>query len=228
MYNTLRRDCMAKFVFLLLLLICLLSGCGGVDVNLKSEKEETEQYIIDVKTAQIKGLSDEIFQEKINNDFMSANENLIKSFKERFSANDNKVDSLKSEPIIYYGKNTISIVNNIREFTGGAYEILSRKTVVIDLNRSEELTLSDLFVDDKWRDFINRKLSEIADNDSEKYSVLWEKPVIMSDQGFYINGASLVIYYPPYELSYYARGFVDFSIPLSELEGYIKSDYYEN
>lgn len=227
MHNTLRRDFMVKFVFLLLLL-CLLSGCGGIKVDLKSVKEETEQYKIDVKTAQVKGLSNEIFQEKINNDFASNNENLIKSFKERFSDSDNKIDSLKSEPIIYYGKNTMSIVNNIHEFTGGAYEILSRKTVVIDLNRNEELTLSDLFIDDKWRNFINRKLSEIADNDNEKYSVLWEKPVIMSDQGFYINGASLVIYYPPYELSYYARGFIDFTIPLSELEGYIKTDYYEN
>lgn len=218
---------MVKIVLLIILMV-LLTSCGGVGITEKSVKEETQQYTINVKTAQLKGLSDDMFQESINNGFLSDNEKLIQSFKERISENDNKIDTLNSQPIAYRGKNTISIVNNVNEFTGGAHEILSRRAVTIDLSSNKELTLADLFIDDKWRTFVNCKLSEMVEKDSEKYSVLWEKPVIMSDQGFYIDGASLVIYYPPYELSYYARGFVDFAIPLSELEGYIKTEYCEN
>ena len=60
-----------------------------------------------------------------------------------------------------------------------------------------------------------------------EYADIWEQPVIGEEQNecFYLTDDGLVIYYPPYELSYYARGFVEFVIPYSELYGYLKPEY---
>ena len=60
-----------------------------------------------------------------------------------------------------------------------------------------------------------------------EYSDLWEKPIITDAQNeyFYFNDKGIVIFYPPYELSYYARGFVEFVIPYEDLYGYLKPEY---
>ena len=42
---------------------------------------------------------------------------------------------------------------------------------------------------------------------------------------FYFTDKGIVIFYPPYELSYYSRGFVDFTIDYEDLYGYIKPEY---
>ena len=70
---------------------------------------------------------------------------------------------------------------------------------------------------------INERMSE----HSEEYQELWEKPEIKPEHqtDFYLDGDSLVIFFQPYELSYYARGFVEFPLPLDELAGYMKEEY---
>ena len=69
-------------------------------------------------------------------------------------------------------------------------------------------------------------LGELKENKPEEYGELWQKPEIKKNQDFYITDDDLVIYYQPYELSYYARGFIEFPIRLIELKGYLKEDYY--
>ncbi|MBQ3471379.1 MAG: DUF3298 domain-containing protein [Clostridia bacterium] len=70
---------------------------------------------------------------------------------------------------------------------------------------------------------INEQVAEHPD----EYAELWEKPVIKdtSQTNFYIEDGKLVLYYQPYDLSYYARGFVEFRLPLKELSGYLKEEY---
>ena len=46
----------------------------------------------------------------------------------------------------------------------------------------------------------------------------------LSEQ-FYLNGKNIVIVYPPYELSYYERGFVEIPLDLESMSGYLKPEY---
>ena len=59
------------------------------------------------------------------------------------------------------------------------------------------------------------------------YSELWEEPHITADNKnrFYMTDTELVIFFPPYELSYYAKGFVEFKIPLEELYDILDERY---
>lgn len=61
----------------------------------------------------------------------------------------------------------------------------------------------------------------------DKYSELWEKPEITNENEnrFYMTDTDLVIFFPPYELSYYAKGFIEFPIPLEEINPILKDHY---
>lgn len=53
------------------------------------------------------------------------------------------------------------------------------------------------------------------------------KPVITEEDqnNYYITDEDLVIFFPPYTLSYYAKGFIEFDIKLTEIEGMINEKY---
>ena len=52
-------------------------------------------------------------------------------------------------------------------------------------------------------------------------------PLITEDteNNYYITDEDLVIFFPPYTLSYYAKGFIEFNIRLTEIEGMLKDEY---
>ena len=50
-------------------------------------------------------------------------------------------------------------------------------------------------------------------------------PVEEHQTDFYIQDDDLVIFFQPYDLSYYARGFVEFRLDLEDLSGYMKEGY---
>lgn len=208
-------------VIISLLLAVILSSCGGIRVSENVYTEENEQCKITLKTPVISGLSDKAFEQQLNSTFSDEAQKLMEAFKTRISQNDYALDELTLSPIIYRGENTITIVRDVYEYNGGVHGTFSRPCTTIDTKNNKIVTLPDLFSDSKWRDVLNKKLEDKVTNEPDKYSELWEKPIIYDNQQFYIDGENLVIYYPPYELSYYARGFVEFSIPLEELRGYI-------
>ncbi|MBR0089122.1 MAG: DUF3298 domain-containing protein, partial [Clostridia bacterium] len=97
----------------------------------------------------------------------------------------------------------------------------------IDTALSKKVLLADLFAEAGYENTLNRMINEQVEEHPDEYSELWEKPVIKdtSQTDFYIDGDKLVLYYQPYDLSYYARGFVEFKLPLKELSGYLKEEY---
>lgn len=216
-----------KRIALLPVIILLLCACGGVRVNEELLKEKTDQYEICAAVPVVSGLGDEQFEKELNEKFSADMKSVADAFKTRVSDSDGAADEMKATVKSCRGRNTLSIICDIYEYNGGTHGILSRPCLTIDTEQNKVLSLEDLFIDEKWRDFLNKKLSDAVAADSERYSDLWEKPVVMEKQCFYIDGQKLVVYYPPYELSYYARGFVEFEFQLSELEGYIKREYVD-
>ena len=125
-----------------------------------------------------------------------------------------------------FNKNGLySMISESFEYTEGTYGVSQRRVLNVDVNSSKLLLLKDIFSDEAYIDMLNSKLKKISKE--AMYSDLWEMPVIGEEQNeyFYFDDKGLVIFYPPYELSYYARGFVEFIIPYSELYGYLKPEY---
>ena len=49
--------------------------------------------------------------------------------------------------------------------------------------------------------------------------------MLSENQDFYITPENLVVYYLPYKLSHYERGFVEIPLSLSDMSGYLKEEY---
>ena len=79
------------------------------------------------------------------------------------------------------------------------------------------MKLADLFADDGYVSTLNRMINEEMEKHSEEYKDLWAKPEIKQEHqtDFYIQDDDLVIFFQPYDLSYYARGFVEFRLDLA-------------
>ena len=120
----------------------------------------------------------------------------------------------------------ISIYNDYYEFLGGAHGLTTRTSYTVDKELEEILKLSDLFKEGyDYKTVINNEIKKQIAKDRDKYFEPSENfKGIADNQGYYINGNSLIIYYQEYEIAPYAGGIPEFIIPLD----YFQSNYKYN
>ena len=208
--------------------ISLLLGCsGGVKIDTVDNSYASDTITANVKIPQIKGLSSKDLEEALNGEFSSVTSELLDKFTE--SAKQTGEQSLfDMETTAHFNKNgLLSMVTDYEYFARKAHKNRFRISKNIDTTACRELALSDLFDGDSYIDALNKMLSDAVSKNPEKYADIWAKPKISQNQGFYIDGENLVIFYPPYELSYYERGFVEIPVPLEEVLTYLKPGYRE-
>lgn len=216
-------------IALSLAFLCGCSSVGSVDIKTSERSYETDYSSVSVEEITILGSSDflkqqntEIYDELngamigFDTDALENAQNMILGNKSTFDVKYN---------IAYNKNNFLSIVEERYIYLGGAHgnsEWIARN---IDLEKETSVTLDDLFMDDSYVETLNRLIrAEIAEK-TDEYKDLWEEPVIKNNTDFYISDGSLVIFFPPYDLSYYARGFVEFPININDLRGHIKEEY---
>lgn len=217
-----------KIAALFLLSLCVLASCSeGVRIESVDKSYSTDTIFADAKIPQISGLSSKSLEESVNEEF----EDVICELLEDFSESAKKTGDSSTFEVTtteHYNKNGfLSVVAQIDSCAGSTHKSSQRITKNIDTRLSCELSISDLFEGDGYIDMINARLGEAVEKNPEQYTGLWEKPKLAQNQSFYINGSNLVLYYPPYELSYYERGFVEIPLPLSDMSGYLKPAYRE-
>lgn len=210
-------------------LLFFMCGCAAMKPMVKfiDKNYETDSAVIKAEIPEFKNFPNKEFEEKLNDEyeknFAAWTEDFLKQ-----CGNEpvEKCEFVLTQEIKYNKLPFLSVVGEAYSFTGGVHGSSSRAAINVDANNGTELTLSDLF-DDSGKAFLNRKLLEIEEKNPEEYHDLWERPKISDDKSFYLSDKGLVIYFPPYELSYYARGFVEFMIPYGELAGELRQEYIE-
>ncbi len=204
------------------LILCLFTGCSKSSVKIEMDKKEyeTESYKITMEIPNIK--TDIPYQTQFNSDYLKISDEIFNTFSKESEKSDTPKDQLTMEQEIKLNKNNIlSIVGHIEAFTGGSQNQLFRVTKNIDLENQKELSFSDLFTDEEYKIRINAYIETKMKEDPNEFSSLWKVPKVVEDQEFYLSPKGVVIYFPPYELSYYSKGFVEIEIPYEELEGYL-------
>ena len=208
-----------------LLILLFLFGCSGrYKVEYIDKSYSTDTVSVSLLIPRLAGLSDEDFQAGINADIEEACMEFLNKFKD--SANDTLIPSVFSSESVSYDKNGfLSVVAQIDYYTQKPHNNSFRIVKNINTNTCREVNLSEIFADSSYIDFLNHCLTSIVSENPDAYSDLWAKPMLMQNQQYYIKDDCLVLYYPPYELSYYSRGFVEFFIPVSDLSGYLSEEY---
>ncbi len=226
---------MFKRLIILGVMAAILCGCSLDRVRAeKSIKEyETDYSSVHAEVMRFSGMKNAEFEKSINSEIEQSVESALVAFDSEALGSGDKVrmgnkcvfETTWEEK---YNKNDfISAVEERYVYTGGAHGSTVRLARNIDLAGEKEIKLADLFSDDGYVSTLNRFINDEISEHSDKYKDLWAKPEIKDTHqtDFYISGDELVIFFQPYDLSYYARGFVEFSIELEELSGYMKEEY---
>lgn len=222
---------------LLILGITVLSLCGCRLMSVRVDREvktyETDLSSVSAELIQLKGMRNVEFENRLNEEIsnelqseMVAFDSLAQESSENVRMGNKCVFEVSWEE--EYNKNDfLSVVEEKYVYTGGAHGNTVRIPRNIDLAGETEVELKDLFTDSGYTTTLNRLINEELTKDSEEYADLWAKPEIKESHqtDFYIEDGYLVIFFQPYDLSYYARGFVEFRLELTELSGYMKEEY---
>lgn len=206
--------------------LTVLSSCkSGIDIKTEDKSYKTAGISVTAPIPQLSGLSSKDLQETINEEYLSLSGELLNNFnKAAKETGEQSVFDMSTTPH-YNRNNLLSVVTQIDYYAKRNNKSSFRITKNIDTKKCIELKLGDLFSDDGYIDMINAGISEEVSANPDKYRDLWEKPKLSQNQRFYIDGENIVLFYPPYELSYYERGFVEIPIALNSMSGYLKPEY---
>ena len=207
-------------------MISLLASCGGnVQVESVDKSYSTDTIFVDAKIPKLTGLYDKDFQEQINEEYEEIIDELLEEFSEKAKETGDSSTFSVTTAEYYNQAGFFSAITEIESGTRDAKRTIRRIGKNIDTTRCCEVPLSALFSDDAYIDMLNERLAGAVANDPQKYSGLWTQPRLSENQDYYIKEGTLVLYYPPYELSYYERGFVEIPLSLAEMSGYLKPEY---
>jgi hypothetical protein len=176
-----------------------------------------------VQYPQLSGFANTAVQEKLNAFFLAKAEEYIQSGKE-LPEQMEKDWGDTDRPIVYETNvnyvitknqdNQLSMYFIPYEYTGGAHGMYDYHAYTFDLTTGEQLTLQQVASDNpKFKSIINTAIQkQIKDR---KMELLTPFTSIRDDQGFFLRGNSVVVYFSLYEYVPYAFGMPEFSIPLS-------------
>lgn len=226
---------MLKKIFILGMVVVCLCGCDMRRIRTeRSIKEyETDFSSVSAEVIQFAGMNNTEFENNINAEIEQSVESDLVAFDSQATEKSDNV-RMGNKCVLninwdekYNDNDFISVVEERYIYTGGAHGSTVRIPVNIDVSGEKKVQLSDLFSDDGYISTLNRMINARMTEHSEEYKDLWAKPEIKDSHqtDFYIDDDDLVIFFQPYDLSYYARGFVEFPLPLDELSGYLKEEY---
>lgn len=111
----------------------------------------------------------------------------------------------------------ISLYNDYNEFLGGAHGNTIRTSYTIDVLAEKLLNIKDLFNEGyDYKSVINNEIKKQVEKNKQNYFDEGKGIVGISDnQGFFIEGNNLVIYYQLYEIAPYVFGIPEFKIDLN-------------
>lgn len=220
-------------VIVSVLLMCGCNADGSANVHITQSSYETDLADVKVESFEISHISDKEFATQVNskisddiNGALVSFDTMVADSREDLRMGNKCVLNITQE-VKNNSNNLLSIVEEHYIYTGGSHGSYTLYPRNYDLNKSKQIYLSDLFSDEGYTDVLNNLIDELVENNPDTYSELWEKPRIMPrhEYDFYFENNRLVIFFQPYTLSYFAKGYITFPIKLSDISGYLHEEY---
>lgn len=228
MHYSLRQGVFMKRCILLIFFALCLSGCGGGEIKteFKEKNYSAPGYSARLQCPVIHDNSD--FAKELNRSSAQLCDTMLGNFLAEAERSLTDRDSLCLKWRTALSQNGIlSLVGECEAFCGGVHPNLSRIVYNLDIKNARKISLADLFADSGYISRINSYIEAEAERRPEDFCDLWKKPTMSAEREFYLSPKGVVIYFPPYELSYYSKGFVEIEIPFEELSGYLNPEYAE-
>lgn len=225
-----------KFLLIPVLILSLFCGCmpkGSADIKITESSYQSDLADISVSGFEISGIPDKEFTAQVNSEIAADIDGALVSFDTMVSESreelrmGNKCVLEITQEVKNNSNGILSIVEEHYVYTGGAHGSYMLYPRTYDLNQSKRIYLSDIFSDEGYKETLNRMITELVTENPDTYNELWEVPQITPkhEYDFYFEDNFLVIFFQPYTLSYFAKGYIRFPLKLSELSGYMKEEY---
>lgn len=225
-----------KRFLLVLMAMFVLCGCSRSEtarITVTPRQYETDISTVEAEELSLSGMKNSEFEEELNKKFCEELSSALVAFDTLAQESSDKV--VMGNKSVFNNKwdtkrnsdEFLSLVNEQYIYLGGAHGNTAWYPTNIDAQSCAVLKLDDLFEDKGYKETLNRLITALVEENPEEYADLWEKPEIRDSHqaDFYIDDSHLVIFFQPYALSYYARGFVEFPIKLEDLSGQLKEEY---
>ena len=220
MYNPLK----AVAVVISAMLLC--SCNDGIDINIEERSYQTDTCESKIKVPEFSCAAASEFAETVNSIYNKEISVLVDRLITQNADSENRTELSADTNIMLNNGRIVSTVLEGEVFSGGAHGEKFRISKTFDFAEGKEITLDSLFSDDAWKTVVNNKMQKLAELGEGEYAQLWEMPSAekLKSENFYLKNNELILYFPPYELSYYRRGYVEFEFKKEELAGYL-SEY---
>lgn len=222
---------MKKLVIYLLLLSFVLMGCSGEKKEKLQASELTDKYQLVTQSEElsegqstmslsypvVKDLIDKRIEDKINETIR----NRVDEYKGLCGLGEDlgiKETSTIRYEVPYKSEEKLSIKFYIESKMEDEMSDIIIDTYTFDLNSAEDLFLSELFKNKKYKERINSIIKEKFDG--LEVETIKEFESIEDLQGYYLKANSLVIYFQT--LEYTIEEPLEFEIPLDDLKGILK------
>ncbi|MDD6763786.1 MAG: DUF3298 and DUF4163 domain-containing protein [Clostridiales bacterium] len=229
---------MKRWLVLVLTVMGLFCGCsadGEYNVLITKEEQETDYSTVYAEVIAFGGFANKEYEETLNAEIENNISAAIGEFDQLAQENAQSMPpGIKSDLHITQSvkRNSGGIISFVTEnytYFGGAHgnTVWYPQTIDIRQEAPHNMELSELFKDEAYIEKINNLIDVMVKENPDKYSELWAEPHITekTKYEYYLTDEELVIWFPPYELSYYAKGFIEFPIRLTELSGLLKEEY---
>lgn len=212
------------------------------DTEQLADDDGTVYYTRELGTAKVRS-SDEHSAKKINDTLSQLYAGFIEDagYIEKVAADQKQEEMLG----LSYGctpiamrcdTRVLSLVFDIRQYTGGVHGGLDRESRSFDSDSGELLTLADIAKnEEQLKTFLKNYVIGLAAGDEYKdenaQSYLFDDAedaigaIVDEGEQWYFNDNGLVVYTNPYDIAPYAYGILRFEVPYSALEEFIDGDY---
>lgn len=152
--------------------------------------------------------------------------------------NPNRYQLFYEPSLISHNTQTVQIVNDFFEYSGGPHGMPSKTFYVFDLKKKKQLKIDDIVINtDKKRELEQlvfqafkqniKKYDEehdlvFSEQEFANYQQIW--PFYLEDN-FYFTPKGMTFSYDPYQIGPYAMGFFILNIDKKALQGIIKPEY---
>ncbi len=220
MYNPL------KAIIAATALILLCSCSEAVEIKVEERTYQTDNAVARLNLPQFSCDTSADFAESMNNIYNNEASALMDAFFAKETQGEEQAKLELDSTVTRNDGRIVSIVCEGEAFTGGAHGEKLRIAKTADFADGKVISLEELFDGEEWKMAADNKMQKLAQKAEGDYSELWEMPSteLLKPENFYLKDDKLVLYFPPYELSYYRRGYVEFEFEREELAGYL-SEY---
>lgn len=221
---------MRRWLWLLMAMVLLPASCAQPDTPRITVREQTivcgsDILVEDICLPQVSGFSEHSFEDMLNAQICAFVDNARKDAREQARVTQQWVDYVCVLRINYEVKNNGGLFSMrlTSDLDNGGLGMPQTVYINADTNKSQSLTLDDLFVSADYRARVDEHILLIIRKD--KRFTPGDFKGVSEKSKFFVSGGRLFIAFDKYEIASGMSGEPEFEIPKELIKKYLKRQY---